>query len=34
MTILHIEEIGEKQFDTTLKLVIKGVVEQITKEDR
>lgn len=34
MTILHIEEIGEKQFDTTLKLVIQGVVEQITKEDR
>ncbi|RSJ97134.1 TetR/AcrR family transcriptional regulator [Streptococcus cristatus] len=34
MTILHIEEIGEKQIDTTLKLVIQGVVEQITKEDR
>lgn len=34
MTILHIEEIGEKQFDTTLKLVIQGVVEQVTKEDR
>ena len=34
MTILHIEEIGEKQFDTTLKLVIQGVVEQITEEDR
>lgn len=34
MTILHIEEIGEKRFDTTLKLVIQGVVEQITKEDR
>ena len=34
MTILHIEEIGEKQFDTTLKLVIQGVVEQITKENR
>ena len=34
MTILHIEEIGEKQFDTTLKLVIQAVVEQITKEDR
>ena len=33
MTILHIEEIGEEQFDTTLKLVIQGVVEQITKED-
>ncbi|EGJ36931.1 TetR/AcrR family transcriptional regulator [Streptococcus sanguinis SK49] len=34
MTILHIEEIGEEQFDIALKLVIQGVVEQITKEDR
>lgn len=34
MTILHIEEIGEGQFDTALKLVIQGIVEQITKEDR
>ena len=34
MTILHIEEIGEKQFDIALKLVIQGIVEQITKEDR
>lgn len=34
MTILHIEEIGEEQFDTILKLVIQGIVEQITKEDR
>ena len=34
MTILHIEEIGEEQFDTTLKLVIQGIIEQITKEDR
>ena len=34
MTILHIEEIGEEQFDATLKLVIQGIVEQITKEDR
>ena len=34
MTILHIEEIGEEQFDTTLRLVIQGVVEQITKEYR
>ena len=33
MSILHIEEIGEKQFDTILKLLIQGVVEQITKED-
>ena len=34
MTILHIEEIGEEQFDIALKLVIQGIVEQITKEDR
>ena len=34
MTILHIEEIGEEQFDTTLRLVIQGIVQQITKEDR
>ena len=34
MTILHIEEIGEEQFDTTLKLVIQGIVEQSTKEER
>ena len=34
MTILHIEEIGEKQFDIALKFVIQGIVEQITKEDR
>ena len=34
MTILHIEEIGEEQFDIALKFVIQGVVEQITKEDR
>ena len=34
MTILHIEEIGEEQIDTTLKLVIQGIVVQITKEDR
>ncbi len=33
MSILHIEEIGEKQFDTILKLIIQGIVEQITKED-
>ena len=31
---MTIEEIGEEQFDTTLKLVIQGIVEQITKEDR
>ena len=34
MTILHIEEIGEEQFDTALKFIIQGIVEQITKEDR
>lgn len=34
MTILHIEEIGEGQFDIALKFVIQGIVEQITKEDR
>ena len=34
MTILHIEEIGEEQFDNALKFVIQGIVEQITKEDR
>ena len=33
MTILHIEEIGEEQFDIALKFVIQGIVEQITKED-
>ncbi len=33
MSILHIEEIGEKQFDTILKLLIQGIVEQIAKED-
>ena len=33
MSILYIEEIGEKQFDTILKLLIQGIVEQITKED-
>lgn len=33
MSILHIEEIGEKQFDTILKLLIQGIVEQIAKEE-
>ena len=33
MSILHIEEIGEKQFDTVLKLLIQGVVGQIIEED-
>ena len=33
MNILHIEEIGEKQFDTILKLLIQGIVGQIIEED-
>lgn len=33
MSMLHIEEIGEKQFDTVLKLQIQGMVGQIM-EDR
>ena len=33
MSILHIEEIGEKQFDIVLKLLIQGIVGQITKEN-
>ena len=33
MSILHIEEIGEKQFDTILKLLIQGIVGQISEED-
>lgn len=33
MSILHIEEIGEKQFDMTLKLLIQGIVGQIIEED-
>ena len=33
MSILHIEEIGEKQFDTILKLLIQGIVGQIIEED-
>ena len=33
MSILHIEEIGEKQFDTILRLLIQGIVGQITKKD-
>ena len=33
MSILHIEEIGEKQFDTVLKLLIQGIVGQIIEED-
>ncbi len=33
MSILHIEEIGNKQFDTILKLLIQGIVGQIIEED-
>ena len=33
MSILHIEEIGEKQFDSVLKLLIQGIVGQIIEED-
>ena len=33
MSILHIEEIGEKQFDTILKLLMQGIVGQIIEED-
>ena len=33
MSILHIEDIGEKQFDTILKLLIQGIVGQIIEED-
>ena len=33
MSILHTEEIGEKQFDTILKLLIQGIVGQIIEED-
>ena len=33
MCILHIDEIGGKQFDTVLKLLIKGIVREITEEN-
>ena len=33
MSILHIEEIGEKQFDKILKLLIQGIVRQIIEEE-
>ena len=33
MSILHTEEIGEKQFDAVLKLLIQGIVRQIIEED-
>lgn len=33
MSMIHIEEIGEKDFDEVLKLLIKGVAQQIIEED-
>lgn len=33
MSILHTEEIGEKQFDKILKLLIQGIVGQVIEED-
>ena len=33
MCILHIDEIGGKQFDTVLKLLIQGIVREITEEN-
>lgn len=33
MTMIHIEEVGEKHFDEVLKLLIKGLAQQIIKED-
>ncbi|MBZ2174344.1 TetR/AcrR family transcriptional regulator [Schnuerera sp. xch1] len=33
MSMIHIEEIGEKNFDDALKLLIRGLDQQIVKED-
>jgi AcrR family transcriptional regulator len=33
MSMLHIEEIGEKDFDEVLKLLIRGLAQQIIEED-
>lgn len=33
MSMIHIEEIGEKNFDEVLKLLIRGLAQQIIKED-
>ena len=33
MSILHTEEIGEKQFDMILKLLIQGIVGQVIEEE-
>ncbi|MDN6641055.1 MAG: TetR/AcrR family transcriptional regulator, partial [Tetragenococcus sp.] len=32
MNMLHVEVIGEEQFDDVLKLLIKGLAQQIVKE--
>lgn len=34
MSMLHTEAIGEKEIDNVLKLLIKGVAQQIIEEDR
>lgn len=33
ITMIHIEEVGEKYYDEVLKLLIKGLAQQIIKED-
>ena len=33
MSMIHIEEIGKKNFDDALKLLIRGLAQQIIKED-
>lgn len=33
MTMIYIEEIGEQNFDEVLKILIKGLAQQINKED-
>ena len=33
MTMIYIEEVGDKHFDEVLKLLIKGLAQQIIKED-
>lgn len=33
MTMLHVKEIGEKDFDKALKLLISGLVQQLIEED-
>lgn len=34
MSMVHIEEIGEKYFDDVLKCLIQGIAEQVIKEDK